>query len=191
MAMFYEFLPLVLFLIALFVKDIYFAVGVLMVAMPIGFAVKYLRTKKVDRMYFWSTILALVLGGLTLYLRDERFFFWKPTVFYWAVACACLISQFVGAKPLVQRFFGMIGELNTDRITARQWRGLNLTWVVFFAAIGVLNLYVAFNFSIEFWGTFKVLGLFGLSLVFFVGQSIWVVARLGDDAATTSEEEPR
>jgi len=32
----YEFLPLILFLIALIVKDIYFAVVVLMIGMPIG-----------------------------------------------------------------------------------------------------------------------------------------------------------
>ena len=178
----YEFLPLILFLVALIAKDIYFAVVVLMIAMPIGLAVKTMRTKKLDRMYFWSTVLALLFGAATLYFRNPKFLFWKPTVFYWALAAACLASQWIGDKPMVQRFFGMVAELNTDNMTASQWSGLNFAWVVFFAVIGLLNLYVAYNFSIEFWGTFKVFGLFGISLVFIVAQSVWVVSKLGDDA---------
>ena len=183
----YEFLPLILFLIALLAKDIYFAVVVLMIAMPIGLALKSVRTRKLDRMYFWSTVLALVFGAATLYFRNPKFLFWKPTVFYWALAVACLISQWVGEKPIVQRFFGMVAELNTEQMTPRQWSQLNLAWTTFFAAVGFLNLYVAYNFSVEFWGTFKVFGLFGISLVFIIAQSLWVVSKLGDDAVQVKD----
>jgi len=189
MAALYEFLPLILFLIALFVKGIYFAVIVLMIAMPIGLAVKTIRTKKLDRMYFWSTVLALVAGALTLYFRNPKFLFWKPTVFYWALAAACLLSQWVGDKPIVQRFFGMVAELNTDKMTSSQWARLNLAWVLFFVALGLLNVYVAYNFSLEFWGTFKVFGLFGISLVFIIAQSVWVVSKLGDDAVRVRDSD--
>ena len=62
-----EFFPLILFLIAYFLKDIYFALVVLMIAMPIGFAIKYFKTRRVDKMYMWSTILLLILDrGLLL-----------------------------------------------------------------------------------------------------------------------------
>lgn len=189
MAALYEFLPLILFLIALFVKGIYFAVIVLMIAMPIGLVLKTLRTKKLDRMYFWSTVLALIAGALTLYFRNPKFLFWKPTVFYWALAAACLLSQWVGEKPIVQRFFGMVAELDTNKMTASQWARLNVAWVLFFVALGLLNIYVAYNFSLEFWGTFKVFGLFGISLVFIIGQSVWVVSKLGDDAVRMSDGE--
>ena len=185
----YEFLPLILFLIALIVKDIYFAVVVLMIGMPIGLAIKSLRTRKLDRMYFWSTVLALIFGAATLYFRNPKFLFWKPTVFYWALASACVISQWVGDKPIVQRFFGMVAEINTDKMTSTQWLKLNLAWALFFTAIGFVNLYVAYNYSIEFWGTFKVFGLFGLSFVFIIAQSVWIVAKLGDDAIQVQEEE--
>lgn len=189
MTLLYEFLPLIFFLIALIVKDIYFAVVVLMIGMPVGLAVKYIRTRKLDRMYFWSTVLALVFGAATLYFRNPKFLFWKPTVFYWALAAACLISQWVGDKPIVQRFFGMVADLNTDNMTPGQWTKLNMAWMVFFTGIGLLNLYVAFNFSTEFWGTFKVFGLFGLTFVFVVVQSLWIVSKLGDDAIRTAEDE--
>lgn len=189
MTMLYEFLPLIFFLIALIVKDIYFAVVVLMIGMPIGLAVKYFRTKKLDRMYFWSTVFALIFGAATLYFRNPKFLFWKPTVFYWVLAIACIGSHWVGDKPIVQRFFGMVAELNTDKMTPQQWLKLNIAWILFFTAVGFLNIYVAYNFSTEFWATFKVFGLFGLSLVFIVGQSVWIVAKLGDDAIQELKDE--
>lgn len=187
MAMLYELLPLILFLIALFVKGIYVAAAVLMITMPIGLAVKFYRTRRLDRMYLWSTILAELFGAATLYFRDPHFLFWKPTVFYWALATVCLVSQFASDKPLVQRFFGMVGELNTDKLTPRQWTQLNVAWIVFFAAIGILNIYVAYNFSVEVWGSSK-LGLVVLTFLFVVAQSVWIVAKLGDDLPDEPQE---
>ena len=73
MNMLFEFFPLLLFLGALFLKDIYAAVTVLMIAMPIGLAIKTVRTGSIDKMYLWSTIFALALGGLTLYFRNPYF----------------------------------------------------------------------------------------------------------------------
>lgn len=189
MAMLYEFLPLILFLIALIAKDIYFAAVVLMIAMPVGLAIKSFRTRRLDRMYFWSTVLAELFGGATLYFRNPQFLFWKPTAFYWALAVGCVLSQIFSDRPLVQRFFGMVAELNTDKLTSRQWAQLNLAWIVFFASIGVLNIYVAYHFSIQIWGTFKVFGLFGLTLLFVVGQSVWIVAKLGDETPDERQEE--
>jgi intracellular septation protein len=188
MAMLYELLPLILFLIALFAKGIYVAAAVLMITMPIGLAVKSYRTRRLDRMYLWSTILAEVFGAATLYFRDPHFLFWKPTVFYWAVAAVCLLSQFVSDRPLVQRFFGMVGELNTEKLTPRQWTQLNVAWIVYFAALGVLNIYVAYRFSVEVWGASK-LGLVILTFLFVVAQSVWIVAKLGDDAVVSEQKE--
>ena len=100
----FEFLPLILFLGAYLYKGIYFAIGTLMVAMPIGFLVKYVRTRQVDKMYMWSTIFLLLFGSAALYFRNATFIYWKPTAFYWAIAAAFLLSNWIGEKPLVRRF---------------------------------------------------------------------------------------
>ena len=159
MNLLFEFLPLVLFLGAFIYKDIYFALIVLMIAMPIGFAVKYVRTRSVDKMYFWSTVFLLAAGTLTLYFRNPYFLYWKPTVFYWVVGTAFLGSFWVGEKTLVQRFLGLVDGMPLDRISPRQWNQLNLAWVLFFAVAGILNIYVAYNFSEATWVQFKVFGL--------------------------------
>lgn len=187
MQVLFEFLPLILFLGAYLYKGIYFAIGALMIAMPIGFVIKYVRTKKVDKMYMWSTVFLLVFGAAALYFRNADFIYWKPTAFYWAVSIAFLLSLWIGEKPLVRRFLEIGGELPTEKIVPADWRRLNLVWVVFFAAMGIANIYVAYNYSEQFWVNFKVFGLLALTFVFMIAQGLWLVAKLGnDDAATNS-----
>ena len=54
------------------------------------------------------------------------------------------------------------------------WNRLNLSWSLFFAAIGFLNLYVAFNYSTDDWVNFKLFGFTGLMVVFILAQSVWL-----------------
>lgn len=184
MQIIFELLPLVLFLGAYLYKDIYLAIAVLMIAMPIGLVIKYIRTSKVDKMYLWSTIFLLVFGGAALYYRDADFIYWKPTAFYWVVAVAFLLSSWIGEKPLVRRVLEMTGELPTEKISAGEWRFLNLIWVAFFVLMGAANIYVAYNFSEAFWVNFKVFGLMGITFVFMIAQGFWLVSKLGGDEAT-------
>ncbi len=178
----FEFLPLILFFGAYFYKGIYFALIVLMIAMPVGLLIKYVRTATFDKMYFWSTVFLLIAGALTLYFRNPLFLYWKPTVFYWVIAAVFLGSIWVGDKPLIQRFFKMVDGLPVEKISKRQWIQLNVVWVVFFAAVGLLNIYVAYNFSQETWVKFKVFGLLALTFVFMILQTLWIARMIGDDS---------
>lgn len=181
MTLLFEFLPLILFLGAFLYKGIYFALVVLMIAMPVGLAVKYVRTKTLDKMYFWSTVFLLIAGSLTLYFRNPYFLYWKPTVFYWIAAAAFLGSQFFSKMPLVQRFFGMADGLRFEKITPALWKKLNLVWVFFFIFAGALNIYVAYNFEQATWVKFKVFGLMALTFVFMLAQVFWISNLIGGD----------
>ena len=184
----FEFLPLILFLGAFLYKDIYLALIVLMIAMPVGLLIKYLRTKNFDKMYFWSTVFLLLAGTLTLYFRNPLFLYWKPTAFYWVVAVAFLGSFWVGDKTLVQRFFGMVEGIPVSKITRAQWNRLNFVWVLFFIAAGILNIYVAYNFSEATWVKFKVFGLMALTFVFMLAQTFWIANVIGGDSSTEELE---
>ncbi|RKZ78737.1 MAG: septation protein A, partial [Gammaproteobacteria bacterium] len=46
--------------------------------------------------------------------------------------------------------------------------------VLFFIGSGLANLYVAFNFDEATWVNFKLFGLLGLTIVFIIGQSIYL-----------------
>lgn len=169
MQLFVDYIPIVIFIAAYFLKDIYFATAVLMGVMPVILVAQWLMTKKVNRIYLASTGLVLLLGTATLFFRNPAFLYWKPTVLNWIIGFVFLASLWIGEKPIVERMLGSAATLSVG-----QWRRLNLIWVAFFAFVGAVNIYVAYNFSEAFWVNFKLFGMLGLTLVFVIIQSIWL-----------------
>lgn len=189
MNMLIDFFPLILFFIAYSVKGIYAALVVLMIAMPIGLLVKYLRSGLLDKMYMWSTIVLFVVGALAFYFQNILFFMWKPTVFYWAIAVVFVGSQFLSDKPLSQRLYGLVDGLSYEKMTRKDWLKLNYAWALFSVAAGILNIYVAYNFEEATWVNFKVFGLTALTFVFLLGQTLWISQFIDDEDADTREEQ--
>jgi intracellular septation protein len=174
MQMLVDFFPLLLFLGAfLYSGDILVGLQVLMVAMPVSFMIKWWITRKVDKILLGSTVVLLIMGSVSLITRNADFLLWKPTVFYWILSAVFLGSQFVGEKPISQRFFSSVGEMPLE-----QWRKLNLAWVVFFVAAGFLNMYVALNFTQKTWAYFKVFGFTAITFVFIIAQVFWLMRHI-------------
>lgn len=128
-----------------------------------------LRGRKVDRMLWVSLALVVVLGGLTIWFRNETFIKWKPTLLYWAMGLALALAPFVAGRNLLQTLLGAQMTL-----PAPIWRRLNIAWVVFFVVMGLLNLWVAYAFSTDTWVSYKLFGGTGLMLVFIVGQALYL-----------------
>jgi intracellular septation protein len=112
--------------------------------------------------------------------------YWKPTVLNWAIAVVFLGSQWIGKKTIAQRMLGAAADLSHQ-----QWIRLNQIWVGFFLIVGGINLYVAYNFSEAFWVKFKLFGLLGLTLVFVIIQSIWLMAATKKHAIPHDDGETR
>jgi intracellular septation protein len=184
MQLFIDYLPILFFFGAYFYEDIYFATAVLMAVMPIIMVVQWLMTRKLNKIYAASTALVLVLGTATLLLRNPSFLYWKPTVLNWAIAVAFLGSQYIGAKPFVQRMLESAAQLKAD-----QWHRLNLIWVAFFAAVGCINLYVAYSYSEPTWVKFKLFGMLGLTVVFVVIQTIWLTVVMNRNESPNPDSE--
>jgi len=118
-----------------------------------------------------------VFGGLTLVLHDDTFIKWKPTLVYWILAGLMFGSQWFGNKTLIERMIS--GQIALPEFV---WRRLNLSWGIFFAALGAANIYVAFYYGLDLsaevrrniWVDFKVFGSFGLTLVFAVAQALFM-----------------
>ena len=60
----------------------------------------------------------------------------------------------------------------------KNWRTLNLMWVVFWAVVGLINVYVIRNYSLDTWVKFKLFGVLGLTLLFVIGQGFWLAKHL-------------
>lgn len=170
MSQMFELIPLVGFFIAYKMYDIYVAVAVLAALMTVGLIVTKMQKKPITNMQWISWVLVLIFGGITLIFRNELFIKWKPTVLNWGFGLAFLISEFVGKKNLTERL------LSAAKIDAPKsvWTKLNLSWVLFFIISGGLNIYVAYRFSTDTWVSFKLFGLFGLTIVFAVIQAFFI-----------------
>ncbi|MEO6897706.1 MAG: septation protein A [Caldimonas sp.] len=149
---------------------------VVMVATLVQIAITVAMRKKVDTMLWVTFGLITLLGGATIWFHDPTFIKWKPSVLDWAMALGLWVSQVFFGKNLLQTLVGAQLELPRE-----VWRKLNFAWIAFFVLMGVLNLYVAHNYSTSTWATFKVFGLTGLMLVFMVAQGFYISRYLKDD----------
>lgn len=136
------------------------------------------RGKKIDTMLWVSLVLVVVLGGATVWFHNEAFIKWKPTVLYWAMALGLWASAALFGKNLPRQ---MLGEqvCLPDAI----WTRLNWTWVVFFVLMGVLNRYVATQYSTDTWVNFKLFGSMGLMIVFMLAQGVYLSRHITPDEA--------
>jgi len=174
MKLLFDFLPILLFFIAYKIYDIYVATAVIIVTSILQVAWVWFRHHRVENMHLVTLVLVIVLGGATLLLHDETFIKWKPTVVNWLFALAFLVSQFIGNKNLLQRMLESQITLDSPQV----WRHLNFIWIGFFLLMGVLNLYVAFNFSTDTWVNFKLFGMMGLTIIFIIAQSIYLAQHI-------------
>ena len=156
---------------------------VMMVATLAQAAIQKLRGQKIDLMLWISLGLVVVLGGATIWFHNETFIKWKPSVLYWAMGLSFWVSQALFGKNLLKRMLG--AELQLDDAI---WARLNLAWVLFFTALGLLNLYVAYSFSTSAWANFKVFGVTGLILVFTLAQGLYLSRHLPQDTAANDAE---
>jgi intracellular septation protein len=134
------------------------------------------RRRKVDAMLWVSLAIIVIFGGATIYFHNDTFIKWKPTVLYWVFALALAGAQLTMRKNPIRMMMGHQIEL-PDAV----WDRLNLAWAGFFAAMGALNLYVAFNFSTSAWVNFKMFGSIGLMIAFVLAQSM-VLSKYMKDA---------
>ncbi len=144
------------------------------------------RGRKVDLMLWVSLTLVVVLGGLTVWLKSETFIKWKPTGLYWAMALSFLVSQYVFRRNLLRL---MLGEQLP--LPEPVWFRLVLAWVAFFVGMGLLNLWVAYNFSTDAWVNFKLFGGIGLMVLFTLAQGVYLSRHLKPEGEEGKPREMR
>ena len=90
------------------------------------------------------------------------------------------LPKHLNSDPLIQRIMGHAVQLPEPI-----WMRLNLAWVLFFVVCGCIQLFVAFTFE-RFWVDFKVFGSLGMTLLFLIGQGVFLARHMHD--APTGEK---
>lgn len=93
----------------------------------------------------------IIFGGATVLLKDPVFIFWKPTVFNWALAGVSIVWHVMRGKCLFE-------DLLPDEIEMPKhvWKRVTVASTLHFFIVGAVNLYVAYNFSMDAWVSFKL-----------------------------------
>ena len=176
MKFFFDLFPVILFFVAFKIWGIYVATGVAMAATVVQVSWTRYRHGKVSKLLWASLVIIMVFGGATLFLQDETFIKWKPTVLYWIAGVVFLGALAFGKNPIK----GVMSEGGLE-LPEHVWTKLCIAWGVFFLFKGTLNLWVAYNFATEAWVNFKLFGFTALMIAFVIAQALWLAKYLPDD----------
>ncbi|MDQ6989154.1 MAG: septation protein A [Mariprofundaceae bacterium] len=185
MKMMIDFLPVALFFGAYYAADIFVATGVLIIACTLQTLAFRLWKGYFEKSHVITLLLVAVFGGLTLFLHDEMFIKWKPSVINWLFAVVFIGSMWIGDKSIIQRLLG--GQVELPKLV---WSKLNVAWALFFTFLGFLNLYVVYNYDTDTWVNFKMFGLMGLTLVFIIVKSLYMAKYIQEDDSNPDNDKP-
>jgi intracellular septation protein len=143
------------------VLKIFVATGAFMVAMVAAMLFSAIRYHRISPLLWFSGVMVVVLGGLTIWLHNESFIKMKPTVYY-ALVSGLLFFGLATDRPLLQRVLGS----TYPGLDENGWTKLTRNWAAFFAFMAVLNELVWRNSSTNFWIGFKLWGAIPLTFLF-------------------------
>jgi intracellular septation protein len=99
-------------------------------------------------------------------------------VLYWLLALTLLGSKIFFRRNLIERMLEA-----QFRVPDPIWSRLNLACALFFVFLGLLNLYVAFNFTRDTWVNFKAIGCSVLIFAFALALGFYLSKHLIEDQA--------
>ncbi len=177
MKLLFDLFPLLIFFGAFKFYDIYLATAAAIIATFIQVTVFWLKNRRFESIHIITLVIITFFGGLTILLRDDVFIKWKPTVVNWLFSGVIVGMLFFTKKSALEYVMG-----KQIALPNAIWRNLNWAWAGFFLLLGLLNLYVAFYYNLDAdsavrtatWVNFKVFGLLGLTLIFAVGQMLFL-----------------
>ncbi len=167
--LFFESIPLIIFFaVYYFSKNIFLTTAVCIAVCWVQVLFCQYKYKKITRNLWISAILMTIFGGLTIFLHNKTFIMLKPTALYWILAIAMIVGQLLN-KNFIKSALGKEIHLQDS-----QWNKLNIAWSLFFIALGVVNLFVAFNYSEYTWVRFKVFGALSMLILFSIVSMVYL-----------------
>ncbi|QAX82212.1 septation protein A [Candidatus Pseudomonas adelgestsugas] len=192
-----DFIPLLLFFIVtkldpivieisrhkLLFGGIYSATAVLIISSIVIYSAIFIIQRKLEKSQWLSLFACLVFGGLTLAFHNETFLKWKAPVINWLLAMVFMVNYFIGDHLLIKKIMG-----HTLTLPESIWTRLSVAWIIFFIFCGAANLFVAFTFQ-AYWVDFKIFGSLGMTVLFLVGQGIYLSRHLHSAVLNTPKTE--
>ena len=140
---------------------IFVATGAFMVAMIAAMIFSAIRFHRISPLLWFSGVMVVVMGGLTIFLHKAWIIKMKPT-FYYALVSGLLTFALATGRPLLRQVLGS----TYPGLDAEGWRKLTRNWALFFVFMALLNEAVWRNSTTDFWVGFKLWGAIPLTFLF-------------------------
>lgn len=141
------------------------------------------KYRRLDTGQVVTLVAVLLLGGMTVAVRDDAFLRWKAPLVNGVLAVAFLGSHFTSGGSLAERMLS--GSIN---LPSSVWNRVNLSWGAFFALLGLANWCAAFLVPGDFWIDFKLFGNLGLTLLFVIVQMALLARYIKHQGADITEK---
>ena len=158
-------------------KNIFLATATFMAASATALFLGWMIERKLSPMPIFTTVVVMIFGGLTLYLKNETYLKMKVTVISFCFGLL-LIGGLATGRLFIKYVFSQAFDL-----TEEGWKKLTLRWGLFCFALALLNEAVWRNVSTGIWLNFKVFGIMPLIFIFTLSQ-VPLILRHGQDATS-------
>ena len=171
----FDFFPSLVFFIVYKIWGFFPATYAIIIATALQVVLSLVIYRRVERLYYIMLVVILIFGGLTIYFHQVEYLMWKVSIVNWVLGAAMLLSQLT-KRNLLEHLFNFAAKRSEQdinlpkKVTVR----LNLAWGIFFIALGFVNIYIAHHYPLTIWVDFKVFGIFGLTIIFVILQSIYL-----------------
>lgn len=152
-----EMAPIIVFALVWKFKDFFWATACLMLLTSITVVILWKKEGKLPVMPLFSLVVILIFGGLTLYLKDERFFKMKPSIYY----AICSILLFIGLAFNKLFLKSLLG--NAITLSDSKWRKLTINLALFFLLLIGANELIWRTQETGIWVAFKIVSAFLLT----------------------------
>ena len=162
----FEFFPLIIFFVVYYKsdKDLYLSITAVIIATLISLVALYIKERKISTMMLVSTVILIVFGGLSIFLKNDIFFKMKPTIINALFAIILIGSTFFN-KPVLKLLLN-----SSMKLTDQGWSLMNKLWSGFFIFLALLNEIVWRTQTTDVWVNFKVFGIMGITIIFTIVQ---------------------
>jgi intracellular septation protein len=147
------------------VLKIFYATGAFMAAMIVAMMVSYLRYRYISPLLWFSGIMVVILGGVTIWLHNDVFIKMKPTVYYVFIA-SLLLFGLATRRNLLKMVLGAA----YPGLSERGWQLLTRNWAIFFLVMAAVNEAVWRNTDTSFWIGFKLWGFLPATFLFAIAN---------------------
>ena len=158
--LFFEVVPLIVFFIINSYHGIFKATLFFMIASVVSIPIAWYIDKKIPWMPIITGILILFFGGLTLLFQDDEFIKLKPTIIN------ILFAVLLLGGLRFNKLFLKMAMSKAFNLEEKIWKTLTIRWSFFFLLLATLNELVWRTQSTDFWVSFKVFGIFPLTIIF-------------------------